>query len=230
MTDPFQNQMQQQLTPNEVPLENQVAEWKRKAEEARLEAEQARRDSDMLRESQLRMMAQQPLQQPPIQEPVESEEEINNLFSNSPAQAVNRIVDRKAKDIDKIIEQRARQIFATEAKKIEAVTRFPELRNPNSEFFKKVAYYMDTHPYKYNEPEGIIDACARVQLDIGSPSNIKDFICKLKSFSSNADAIVDLPAPESPVNQITVLLWLFNFSRSERVIFVFCQKILLVIK
>ena len=164
------NMFQNQPQGNEVPIENQVAEWKRKAEEARFEADQARRDADMLRESQLRMMATQP-QQPVIQEPVESEEELNNLFNNSPTQAVNRIVDRKAKDIDKMIETRARQIFIGEAKKIEAMNRFPELKNPNSEFFKKVAYYMDTHPHKYNDPEGILDACARVQIDIGSSSN-----------------------------------------------------------
>lgn len=169
-----QTNIQQNAPPAEpaaVPVENQLAEWKRKAEEARIDAENARRDAEMLREQQLRMMAQtQPQPQIPA-EPAENEEELNNLFTTSPTQAVRKIVEREKQDLDKRIESRARQIFIMEAKKVEAMTRFPDLRNPNSDFFKRVAYYMDTHPAKYNDPEGILDACARVQLEIGAPAN-----------------------------------------------------------
>jgi hypothetical protein len=149
--------------PATVPPENKEAELRRKLEESERREQVARQEADMLREQRLREMARPPAQAP---EP-ENEDELNNEFATSPVKAVRKIISREAADIDKRIEQRARQIYVQEAKKIEAITKFPELKNPTSDFFKKVAYYMDTHPEKYNDPEGLMDACARVSIDMG---------------------------------------------------------------
>lgn len=146
------------------PLENELAEWKRKAEEAERREQEARREADVLREQRLREMATQHQPQPVVEE---NEEQLNTEFNNAPAATVKKMIEKRAADIDRRIEQRARQIFAQEAKKFEAIGKYPDLRNPQSDFFKKVAYYMDTHPEKYNDPEGILDACARVTVDLG---------------------------------------------------------------
>lgn len=158
-------------TPPPVPLENQLAEANRKLGEAQSRAEQLQRDADMLREQQLRMMAQTPPPAAAPQAPEESDEELGNLMATSPVEAVRKIVAREKKGIDVMVEQRARHIFLIESKKAEAVSKYPDLRNPNSEFFRRVAYHMDTHPGKYNDPEGILDACARVQVEMGVPAS-----------------------------------------------------------
>lgn len=165
MLDANGNEVQDPGTPPAArPPENETAELRRRLEESERREQRARQEADMLRDQRLREMALPPAAPAA---PEESEDELNNEFTTSPAKAVRKIISREAKDIDERIERRARQIYLQEAKKIEAVGKFPELRNPNSDFFKKVAYYMDTHPEKYNDPEGLLDACARVSVDLG---------------------------------------------------------------
>ena len=153
---------------NGVPYKNRFEEQKRLADEARLAAEQARRDADMLRDHQLRMMAQQQI--PPVQqEPEVNDDELNNLFTTNPAEAMRKVMEAREKkvNLNKTVEDTARRVFTFEAKKIEAMSRFPDLKNPGSEFYNRVASFMNTHPEKYQDPEGLLDACARVKDELG---------------------------------------------------------------
>jgi len=156
----------------EKPLENELAEWKRKAEEAERKSEMGRRENDMLREQRLREMAVTPA--PVVTVPEESDEDMDRLFNESPSKAVQKLINKRANEFNTTIQQTARKIYAQEAKKAEAIAKFPDLRKPDSEFFKKVSYYMDTNPGKYNEPEGLFDACTRISYEMGiAPKNVE---------------------------------------------------------
>jgi hypothetical protein len=122
-----------------------------------------------LREQQLRMMAQQPVYQPPAyQTPQtqETNEDFDQVFTVDPRRAIDSRLAQERTRILKESEETARRTFHTEANKLMARQRYPELNNPNSEFFKRVSFFMSTHPERYNDPEGILDACARVRMDM----------------------------------------------------------------
>jgi hypothetical protein len=193
----------QNPTPPVVPPENRIAELERKEAESRRRAEEAERERDMLRDMNLRSMAQPVAPTPPPQEE-DDEEEINNLFATSPAQAMKKLLNKAKGGVDKTIEEKARRIFQAEAKKLEAMNRFPELKNPKSEFFRKVAFFMDTHPEKYNDPEGLIDACARVTFDMGKVPDrpVPQASENMRNSVSNASAHIEgsgnAPVGEKP--------------------------------
>jgi hypothetical protein len=173
-----ENQGQQQ-DPNLPPASQQQTQQPPAEQSiplARLNEEIAKRQEleaqlTSLREQQLRMMAQQPMQ--PLYQPQQQQqqeeapgEDIDQLFTVDPKRAVNAMMQRKQQEILKQSEEMARRTFHTEANKLMARQRYPDLNNPNSEFFKRVSFYMSTHPDKYSDPEGILDACARVKMDM----------------------------------------------------------------
>ena len=121
----------------------------------------------LLRDQQLRMMAQQTA--PPVmpqQQTEDNDDEFNQLFNISPAQAVESKLKKKEQEYMKRIQEESDKRFWINQNKIVAMTKYPDLRNPSSDFFKRVSFYMQTHPDKYNDPEGILDACARVHAEL----------------------------------------------------------------
>ena len=147
------------------PAENELAEWKRKAEEAERKIELGRRENDMLREQRLREMAITPA--PTVTVPDESDGDLDNEFVESPTKTVRKLISKEAAKMNTLIQNTARNIYAQETKKAEAIKAFPDLRKPQSDFFKKVSYYMDMNPNKYQDPEGLFDTCTRVAYEMG---------------------------------------------------------------
>lgn len=154
---------------------DQMVPLSRLNEEIQKRQEAEMRESQ-LRDQQLRMMAQQQpvYQQPTYQQPEYNEtDDFDNVFTVDPKRAIESKLKAERQKFLNEAEARSRNVFHTEANKMMARNRYPDLNNPNSEFFKRVSFYMSTHPEKYNEPEGILDACARVREDMPSSNPTK---------------------------------------------------------
>jgi len=155
------NQIENATPPANPP----VNEFQNKYEEEKRKREQMEQDLNMLREQQLRLMAAPPQQpyQPPVNEP-----EDEDILSMDPStkKAVEKMMAKKEAEFRKYTEETAKKTYYKESVKVQAVNMYPQLKDGNSEFFKKVSFFMDSHPQKYNEPEGILDACARVASDM----------------------------------------------------------------
>jgi hypothetical protein len=141
-----------------------VNEYLNKYEEEKRKREKMESELNTLREQQLRLMAAPPQYTPP-QAPEPEDEDIASM---DPAQrrAIDKMMAKKESEIRKFTEKTARKTFYKESIKAQAMTIYPDLKNPQSDFFKKVAFFMDTHPGKYNDPEGILDACARISYEM----------------------------------------------------------------
>lgn len=136
-------------------------------EEERRKREAAEHEIAILRENQLRMMATPPPQQGYGSVPVpEPEDEDLQYLDPQTRRAVEKLIEKRGKSFVTQADESARKVYLRESKKQEAVSLYPDLKNPSTEFFKRVAFFMDTHPDKYHDPEGILDGCARVAYEM----------------------------------------------------------------
>jgi hypothetical protein len=178
---------------------------------SRLQEEIAKRQDmelqlQQMREQQLRMMAQpQPVYQPP-QDTSSDEEDIDNLFVTQPRKAVNQVMSKREQALRAEAEAIARRTYYTETNKMLAMQRYPDLKNPNSDFFRKVGWYMQTHPEKFNDPEGILDACARVNSEMPStPNQTQQQVSQRVVQQVAAAASQVSPSSSAPVTETTEL-------------------------
>ena len=150
------------------PVDNKVAELERKLQERESELQ-------MIREQQLTRMGQG-FQAPPqaAPQPAPDDSEIDALFqSGDPAsirKATELLMARKQKEIVQLTQKVSADTYQRENIKKQVIDKYPDLKNGNSEFFKRVAYFMETHPFKWQDPEGLLDACVRVADDMKLPS------------------------------------------------------------
>jgi hypothetical protein len=174
------------LSPEELQkMKNELEELKRKKEEAEQLLEQQRQQN-------LEMMAQMSRFQtpPPISpEPEEPTEDYDSLFLQQPTKAVKKILEKEKetlfKDLPKYVSEEAIKVFYRERFKQDAMTKYPDLKNPSSEFYKRVANFMYERPHLYQDPEGVLNACARVAEDMG----IKRQEAKQSSFEEQRRAV-----------------------------------------
>jgi hypothetical protein len=115
------------------------------------------------------MMAQQPTYstyQTPQEPDIGEDEDIDQMFTMTPRKAVEKVMSKREEKLRQTAEEIANRTFWVNQNKLVAMQKYPDLKNPNSDFFKKVSWYMQAHPEKYNEAEGILDACARIQVEM----------------------------------------------------------------
>ena len=200
-----QTQTQLGLTPEELQrLKNEIEEEKRKRQELEQLLEQQRQQNmELLAQLGTKMMTPPPTTSAP-NEP-EMEEDLDSLFLQKPSEAVKRILQKEKealkKEIPQVVSQEALRIFYQEKFKQEALNKYPDLKNPNSDFYKRVAMFMYERPHLYNDPEGLLHACARVAEDMG--------YYKQKTFEQQRQAVastsVEPAGGASPSNEMTEL-------------------------
>ena len=180
-----------------------VNEYLNKYEEEKRKRESMEQEINILREQRLREMAA-PQPQYMYNKP-EPEPEDEDLAQMDPVtrRAVEKMIAKKENEFKKFTEDSARKTYYKESVKAQAVTLYPDLKNADSPFFKKVAFFMDTHKEKYNEPEGILDACARVAYEMNmsrAPSNARSNEAMRQQASSGAAAVEGAGASNASVD------------------------------
>ena len=181
-----------------------VNEYLNKYEEEKRKRESMEQEINILREQRLREMAAQPAPQYMYNQPT-PEPEDEDLAQMDPVtrRAVEKMLAKKETEFKKYTEDSARKTYYKESVKAQAVTLYPDLKNADSPFFKKVAFFMDTHKEKYNEPEGILDACARVAYEMNmsrAPSNARSNEQMRQQASSGAAAVEGAGASNASVD------------------------------
>jgi len=134
-------------------------------EEERRKREAAEQEIAILRDQQLRLMAQRPAAVQPTPEP-EVEDESLQYLDPQQRRAFEVLLDKREAKIRKESEKMSADVYQRESAKTEAVNMFPDLQNPQSEFFKRVAIYMDSNPSKYKDPHGLREACKIIAYDM----------------------------------------------------------------